>query len=104
MLAIVRDITERKETQAHIQRLAYYDVLTGLPNREWIGDYLSRSLTEARTRHGSVALLYIDLDQFKRINDTLGHDTGDALLRQVAERLRGALAHLERRRSGGASG
>jgi predicted signal transduction protein with EAL and GGDEF domain/CheY-like chemotaxis protein len=94
VLAIVRDITERKETQAHIQRLAYYDVLTGLPNREWIGDYLSRSLTEARIRHGSVALLYIDLDQFKRINDTLGHDTGDALLRQVAERLRGALAHL----------
>jgi predicted signal transduction protein with EAL and GGDEF domain/CheY-like chemotaxis protein len=94
VLAIVRDITERKETQAHIQRLAYYDALTGLPNREWIGDYLSRSLAEARAYNGSVALLYVDLDQFKRINDTLGHDTGDALLRQVAERLRGALAHL----------
>ena len=94
VLAIVRDITERKETQAHIQRLAYFDALTGLPNREWIGDYLSRSLADARTRNGSVALLYVDLDQFKRINDTLGHDTGDALLRQVAERLRGALAHL----------
>jgi predicted signal transduction protein with EAL and GGDEF domain/FixJ family two-component response regulator len=94
VLAIVRDITERKETQAHIQRLAYYDALTGLPNREWIGDYLSRSLAEAETYNGSVALLYVDLDQFKRINDTLGHDTGDALLRQVAERLRGALAHL----------
>ena len=94
VLAIVRDITERKETQAHIQRLAYYDALTGLPNREWIGDYLSRSLTDAQTCHGSVALLYVDLDQFKRINDTLGHDTGDALLRQVAERLRGALAYL----------
>ena len=94
VLAIVRDITERKETQAHIQRLAYYDALTGLPNREWIGDYLARSLAEAATYNGSVALLYVDLDQFKRINDTLGHDTGDALLRQVAERLRGALAHL----------
>ena len=94
VLVIVRDITERKETQAHIQRLAYFDALTGLPNREWIGDYLSRSLTEAQLLQGSVALLYVDLDQFKRINDTLGHDTGDALLRQVAERLRGALAHI----------
>jgi len=94
VLALVRDITERKETQAHIQRLAYYDALTGLPNREWIGDYLSRSLAEAQTHNTDVALLYVDLDQFKRINDTLGHDTGDALLRQVADRLRGALAHL----------
>jgi predicted signal transduction protein with EAL and GGDEF domain len=94
VLALVRDITERKETQAHIQRLAYYDALTGLPNREWIGDYLSRSLDEAQTHNSRVALLYVDLDQFKRINDTLGHDTGDALLRQVADRLRGALAHI----------
>jgi diguanylate cyclase (GGDEF)-like protein len=94
VLAIVRDITERKETQARIQRLAYFDALTGLPNREWIGDYLSRSLADARAHDTGVALLYVDLEQFKRINDTLGHDTGDALLRQVAERLRGSLSHL----------
>jgi diguanylate cyclase (GGDEF)-like protein len=93
VLAIVRDITERKQTEAHIHRLAYFDGLTGLPNREWIGEYLAQSLKEAGERQRSVALLFVDLDQFKRINDTLGHETGDALLRQVAERLRGALGY-----------
>jgi diguanylate cyclase (GGDEF)-like protein len=87
VLAIVRDVTARKETDARIHRLAYFDTLTGLPNREWICDYLAQSLAEARRRHRHLALLYMDLDQFKRINDTLGHGTGDALLRQVAERL-----------------
>jgi diguanylate cyclase (GGDEF)-like protein len=87
VLAIVRDVTARKETEARIHRLAYFDALTGLPNREWICEYLAQSLAQARGRHQHLALLYLDLDQFKRINDTLGHGTGDALLGQVAERL-----------------
>ncbi|HZF27017.1 MAG TPA: EAL domain-containing protein [Steroidobacteraceae bacterium] len=94
VLAIVRDITARKEAEARIHRLAYSDVLTGLPNREWLGEYLSQSLAEACHQDLSVALLYLDLDQFKRINDTLGHETGDALLRLVAERLTNALGRL----------
>jgi diguanylate cyclase (GGDEF)-like protein len=92
VLAIVRDITQRKLTEAHIHRLAYFDSLTGLPNREWIGDFLGRSLREAAARRGGVALLFVDLDQFKRINDTLGHGTGDALLKQVGQRLTTALS------------
>ena len=87
----VRYVLRGARAQAHIHRLAYFDALTGLPNREWIGEYLARSLEAAAHSAQQVALLFIDLDQFKRINDTLGHETGDALLSQVATRLGAAL-------------
>jgi diguanylate cyclase (GGDEF)-like protein len=92
VLGIVRDITARKETEAGIHRLAYFDALTGLPNREWLREHLAQSLQEARRKSRRVALMYVDLDQFKRINDTLGHETGDGLLKQVADRWQSALS------------
>ena len=89
----IRYVLRGARAQAHIHRLAYFDALTGLPNREWISEHLSRALAAAREGELAVALLFVDLDQFKRINDTLGHETGDALLRQVAARLSAALAY-----------
>ncbi len=85
--AIIRDISERKRQQEHINFLAHHDSLTGLPNRILFGDRLEHSLELARRKKGSVALLYIDLDNFKPVNDTLGHEAGDIVLKNVARRL-----------------
>jgi diguanylate cyclase (GGDEF)-like protein/PAS domain S-box-containing protein len=82
-----RDITNRKANEARIHYLAFYDVLTELPNRQLLRDRLSEALATAAIRGSVGALLYIDLDDFKTLNDTTDHDTGDALLRQVAQRL-----------------
>lgn len=83
----VHDITERQAAEEHLHRLAHYDVLTGLPNRRLFYESLARELEVAREQGVTVALLYLDLDQFKNVNDTFGHSMGDELLRQVAERL-----------------
>jgi diguanylate cyclase len=89
----IRYVLRGARAQAHIHRIAYFDALTGLANREWISEYLSRALEAAAQSERRVAMLFVDLDQFKRINDTLGHETGDALLRQVASRLGAALGY-----------
>jgi diguanylate cyclase (GGDEF)-like protein len=86
-LAIVREITDRKRTEEKIQQLAYYDTLTGLPNRQLFLQHLATAIEHAKQKNTKIAALYIDLDNFKRINDTLGHTFGDAVLKTIAERL-----------------
>ncbi|MEO5657869.1 MAG: EAL domain-containing protein, partial [Nitrospiria bacterium] len=89
--AILRDVTERKLSEDRLNTLAHYDPLTGLPNRLLFQDRLNQALTQARRDHELVALLYLDLDRFKVINDTLGHTIGDQLLKTVAQRLVGSV-------------
>jgi diguanylate cyclase (GGDEF)-like protein/PAS domain S-box-containing protein len=84
----VQDITERKQTEKKIRRLAYYDTVTDLPNRTLFRDYFNHAIALAKRSNRMMAILFIDLDRFKQINDTFGHTIGDDLLKQVAERLR----------------
>jgi diguanylate cyclase (GGDEF)-like protein/PAS domain S-box-containing protein len=87
----VQDITDRKRAEAELAHTALHDPLTDLPNRILFTDRLRGALARAERRPGSVAVLYVDLDGFKSINDSLGHYAGDAVLVQMAERLRGLL-------------
>ena len=87
MIGTHADITERKNIEQKIQLMAHYDALTELPNRILIDDRLKQALAQARRENNFLALMFLDLDKFKPVNDTLGHDIGDMLLKQVAKRL-----------------
>lgn len=94
-IALFSDITERKEAEHRIERLAHYDLLTGLPNRALFADRLEHALQLAERSSHKVGLMFLDLDRFKVINDTLGHLAGDQLLQSVAERLLSCIREVD---------
>ncbi|MDX8400028.1 MAG: diguanylate cyclase [Gallionellaceae bacterium] len=87
-IALFSDITERKASFDRVQHLAHYDALTNLPNRSLLDDHIDMTIAGAKRNHTNLALLFLDLDRFKDVNDTMGHHTGDMLLRGVATRLK----------------
>ncbi len=90
-VAVFRDISDEKRSEARLKHQAYHDPLTGLPNRQLFNDRLEQALAQARRNETPVAVLFLDLDQFKTINDSLGHKVGDQLLQEVAIRIKGCV-------------
>ena len=90
-LVVSEDVTERKQAETTIRQMAFYDTLTSLPNRSLFNDRLSMAMVHAGRKEESLAVLFLDLDHFKLVNDTLGHAVGDLLLKAVSERLAGCI-------------
>lgn len=91
----LHDLTERKEYEQRLARLANYDPLTGLANRARLGEEMAHQIAVARRHASRMGVVFIDLDHFKQVNDTLGHETGDALLREIAQRLSAAVRSID---------
>jgi len=89
------DISELKNAQVELEKLAFYDPLTQLPNRRFFLDHLALTLAESHTQPNYIGLLMLDIDNFKKVNDTLGHDAGDEMLRAVSKRLRKLVAEKD---------
>ena len=94
-ISIIQDITGRKQSEALVWQQANFDTLTGLPNRRMLRDRLEQELKKSRRDGRQIAILFIDLDHFKEVNDTLGHDAGDALLVEAARRIRGCVRETD---------
>lgn len=88
LIGVVQDITQQRDTERQVTKLAYFDSLTGLPNRAYLVEFLERAISAAQRTHQTIAVVALDLDLFKRVNDTYGHGVGDALLEQVGCRIR----------------
>ena len=94
-IGILRDVTQRRKHEDEIRRLAYYDSLTELPNRRLLMDRLKQALANSSRNGNHAAVMFLDLDHFKQLNDTLGHDMGDILLQEVAHRLKSSVREVD---------
>ncbi|EQD69785.1 response regulator receiver modulated diguanylate cyclase/phosphodiesterase with PAS/PAC sensor(s) [mine drainage metagenome] len=95
VLGLAHDVTEMQLARKQLEFMAHHDILTGLPNRALFHDRVQEALHRAKRRNTKVALLFLDLDRFKQVNDTLGHQTGDRLLKWVAHTARGAVRDMD---------
>lgn len=95
ILAVVRDISERADAESQVHYLAHYDLLTGLPNRALFRDRLLQAMAQAKRSDTLIAVMFLDIDDFKDVNDTLGHAVGDQLLKEIAQRIRSCMREYD---------